>query len=241
MHEAPPVKRPQPPSPVDGALIFASLLALAFAVTAIICYVDEFKLKRELEQVKTEARGQVTASISKQADMERKATEVDQKAKNAERSVAAIAQKVGELSEALEQSQSELRSTRDDLKRLRKLNAENDAKIAELARALRESIAEQNRPEPPKVKQDEVERPSGKSPLARTLESPASSSVWKASHWQLIKYGQSPGEVRAFAGPPVSEQSRLGGTYWYYIEEGVGMVFIRFEFGVVSAFGRGTR
>jgi len=241
MREAPPVSRHQPPSPIDGALIFASLLAVAFAVTAIICYVDEFKLKRELEKVRAEARGQVNAFISKQADMERKATEVDQKAKNAERSVAAIAQKVGELSEALELSQSELRSTRDELRLVRRLNAENDAKVAESARALTEAIAERNRPEPPKVKLDEVERPSGKSPLARALESPASSSVWKASHWQLIKYGQNPGEVRAFAGPPVSEQSRPGGTYWYYIEEGVGMIFIRFEKGAVSAFGRGTR
>jgi hypothetical protein len=241
MHESPPNKHPQPSAPIDGALIFASLLAVAFAVTAIICYVDEFKLKRELEQLRSESRGQVAASIAKQGDMERKAVEVDQKAKNAERSVAAIAQKVGELSEALEQSQSELRSTRDELKLVRKLNAGNDAKMAELARALAEAIAERNRPEPSKPKLDEVERPSGNSSLARALEYPGTSLVWKPSHWQLIKYGQSPGEVRAFAGPPVSEQSRPGGTYWYYIEEGVGMIFIRFENGAVSAFGRGTR
>jgi hypothetical protein len=246
MREAPPTVRTPPRARPDGVLIFACLLSAAFAAIAIVVYVDEFKVKQELEQVRTEARAQAAASIAKQGDLVSKAAEVELKAKNAERSVAAIAQKVGELSEALEQSQAELKSTKDDLKHVRTLNADSETKIADLTRALAKALAEaeaeRNRPAAMRPSPNVVDEPRDKkSALARALESSGASLVWKASHWELIKYGQSPGEVRAFAGPPVSEQSREGGTYWYYIEEGVGMIFIRFKDGVVAGFGRGTR
>jgi hypothetical protein len=93
------------------------------------------------------------------------------------------------------------------------------------------------RPSPPVVEVPD----DNKGALAKALASSGASKVWKASQWQVIKHGQTQGEVRAIAGSPVSEQSRDGGTYWYYIEEGIGMVFVRFQDGVVSAFGRGTR
>ena len=234
MREAPPVSRHQPPSPIDGALIFASLLAVAFAVTAIICYVDEFKLKRELEQVWAEARGQVNASISKQGDMERKATEVDQKAKNAERLATTSAQKVGELREALEIAADGLKAAQDELGRVK-------TKSVELKKALADALEVKEKLEFKESLRVEAEMKVARKPLGVLNAEAKPLMAWHKSHWALVKRGMDPSEILAFADTPARIEERADCVYWYYLALGEGTVFIRFEAGKVTDFGLLTR
>ena len=51
------------------------------------------------------------------------------------------------------------------------------------------------------------------------------------SSWDAIRHGLTKSEVRAILGDPATEQEREGSLFWYYKEEGQGVLFIRFKAG----------
>jgi len=63
-------------------------------------------------------------------------------------------------------------------------------------------------------------------------------SAWNESYWGVIKYGMTPSEVQAFADRPGRVEKRATSVYWYYFSFGAGTVYVRFDGGKVTDFGR---